>query len=358
MGKVGSTKSDSMFRTSSLSLRTCFVLYPCYFVLLLLACSQPGEKVSVLIPAGLSTNAIAETLHQHQVIDNPAKFRFLARVFGLDKKLKYGHYEFPQNAEEALVLCAMSMPGNGTVRVTIPEGYTMKQIAGLLEAHAICPADDFLSACRDKTLLNSLGVLSTTAEGYLFPETYDFEINSNPASVIARMTRQFFSVYDELAAGAKLQDKPQRHREKVGSGLLEIGNWKLEIPQVVILASIVEREAVLAGEAPLIAGVFLNRLKRGMPLQSCATVEYILPEHKEKLTLEDTKLASPYNTYLHPGLPPGPICNPGRTGLAAALNPARTDYLYFLSKGDGSHLFSRTWHEHAQAQRRLRYTNN
>ena len=154
-----------------------------------------------------------------------------------------------------------------------------------------------------------------------------------PADVVRRLARRFLEVYGELKAdvpGPPLGDR-----------------------ETVILASIVEKEAVVPAEVPVIAGVFLNRLRRRMPLQSCATVQYILPRHREVLTYADTRVESPYNTYRHEGLPPGPIASPGRRALAAALRPADTDYLFFVARGDGSHAFSRTWREHEKAKRRI-----
>lgn len=177
---------------------------------------------------------------------------------------------------------------------------------------------------------------AATAEGYLFPETYEFLTGAPPSDVVRRMLHQFSSVF------AELRDSSPAPRSS-----------PLAPSQVVILASIVEREAKVPEEYPRIAGVFLNRLNRHLPLQSCATVEYLLHERKGRLSVEDTKIESPYNTYLHVGLPPGPICNPGRRALTAALNPERNDFLFFVARGDGTHIFSRTAAEHAANCRTL-----
>jgi UPF0755 protein len=211
----------------------------------------------------------------------------------------------------------------------------MNQIAAALEERGICPADSFLAACADTDLLREFSVVAPTAEGYLFPESYEFLTNSRPAEVARRLIRQFFSAFAELQDSSPAPRPPS-----------------LAPSQVVVLASIVEREAKVPEEFPRIAGVFMNRLRRNLPLQSCATVEYLLSERKGILTVADTRIESPYNTYLHAGLPPGPICNPGRRALAAALNPERNDYLFFVASGDGTHIFSRTLAEHAAATRR------
>jgi len=321
-------------------------------VVLLTSCIPgSGPKTTVTIPQGASTAAIAESLKVHGLVSDARTFRVLARVLGFDTKLRSGRFELPQGSNEFYVLWQLSRPGNTTARITFPEGFRLTQVADALEEHGICTAAEFLAASRNKHLLDSLGIPGPSAEGFLFPDTYEFELDSDPAAIISRMSRRFFSVYAELTDA----NEPQRHRDSAQS---KIQNPKSKILDVVILASIVEREAVVPSEAPLIAGVFKNRLKKHMPLQSCATVEYILPSHKLKLTNEDTRIESPYNTYLHTGLPPGAISNPGRNALAAALSPAATDYLFFVAKGDGSHVFSRTWSEHQAARRRIARANS
>ncbi len=311
-------------------------LFP--LALLLAACIPgSGPKTEVLIPPGLSTAAIADTLKARGLVADAQTFRMLARLLGYDTRLRSGRFELPQGSNELYVLWQLSRPGTSCARVTVPEGFTLRQVADALEEHDICSAADFTAACRDRRLLDSLGIPGPSAEGYLFPETYEFEIGSAPNDVIGRMHHQFLAVFAKL----KQARRPA-----------------LDDRSTVILASIVEREAVVTSEAPLIAGVFRNRLRKRMPLQSCATVEYILPSHKAQLTDADTRIESPYNTYLHSGLPPGPICNPGRNALAAALAPEATDYLFFVAKGDGSHVFSRTWSEHQAARRRIARTQS
>jgi len=298
-----------------------------------IGCQTGGDPVEVVIPRGLSTAGIADTLLAHGVIDNPGKFRLLARVLGFEKRLRFGRYRLRANTEELFVLEALARELPAAIRVTIPEGYRLTQIARALEENAICPAVEFEAACRDRSLLELLGIPGRSAEGYLFPDTYEFETGSAPADVIERMAGRFREVYGGLRADAAPP---------------------LDDSQTVILASILEREVVRREELATVAGVFVNRLRRGFPLQSCATVQYALPAYKEKLSVEDTRVDSPYNTYLRPGLPPGPISNPGREALKAALSPQRTDYLYFVAEGDGSHTFSRTLREHEAAKRRAR----
>ena len=289
------------------------------------------------IRPGLGIHALADTLTARQVIGSKPLFFFYSWYYNYGHRIRPGRYRLPVGTGERRVLKLLSGEEPALVMVTIPEGFTMDEVAAALEERGICRSDSFLAACRDTDLLRESGVSAPTAEGYLFPETYEFLTNSRPGDVVRRLLRQFFSAYSELLT---LTPNPQP---------LAPHPPPLAPSQIVILASIVEGEAKAPEEFPRIAGVFMNRLRRGMPLQSCATVECLLPERKERLSIADTKLESPYNTYLHAGLPPGPICNPGRRALAAALNPERNDYLYFVARGDGTHIFSRTLAEHTAA---------
>jgi len=223
------------------------------------------------------------------------------------------------------------------IRTTVPEGVTLKKTALILEENGICTGDDFLSAARDPDILSYYGIPGGSMEGYLFPDTYFFPKEYPASKVIRTMADNF---YRRLA-------------------LLEPESADMtrdELAKRVIIASIVEREYRQAEEAPLIAGVFYNRLNIGMALQSCATVEYVITEiegrpHPDILFNRDIEIRNPYNTYMTPGLPPGPISSPGATALEAAFHPARTDYLYFrlADPVHGTHYFSRTLDDHIKA---------
>ncbi len=297
--------------------------------------SMNGRRVEVTVGPGWSMRALADTLAAKQVIGSRPLFLFYSWYYNYGRRVRPGRYRFQVGTGERRALRLLSGEEPALAMVTIPEGYTMNQVAAALAEREVCRADSFQSACLDTSLLRETGVAAATAEGYLFPETYEFLTGSRPSDVVRRTIRQFFSVF------AELRDSSPAPRSS-----------SLDPAQVVILASIVEREAKVADEFPRIAGVFMNRLRRHLPLQSCATVEYVLPERKGQLSVEDTKFESAYNTYLHVGLPPGPICSPGRRALAAALNPERHDYLFFVARGDGTHIFSRTLAEHAAAMRR------
>jgi len=288
-----------------------------------------GPRVELDITPGLGIRALADTLAAKQVINSRPLFLFYAWYYNYGRRIKPNRYHLQQGTGERRALKLLSGEEPALVMVTIPEGYTMNQVAATLEAQGICRADSFLVACADTSLLRwEFAVFAPSAEGYLFPETYEFQTGSPPGEVVRRMLRQFRRVMSEL--------KPQ-------------ATTKMTDDEYVTLASIVEREAKMPDEYPRIAGVFANRLRRNLPLQSCATVEYLLPERKGRLSEEDTKLESPYNTYLHEGLSPGAICNPGRRALEAALYPEKHDFLFFVARGDGSHIFSRTSSEHAAA---------
>jgi UPF0755 protein len=267
---------------------------------------------------------VALKLHDNGIISNTKTFLFWGRVLGYDKKIKSGRYKFIPNSKSLAVLKILSRGGENKVLIIIPEGYNIKEIARLLENEGICSEKLFIKACSDKTLLRSLNINTPIAEGYLFPDSYDFTISQDPSEIIERMVKRFWQIYNEI-----VKSKNQK-----------------SIDTIVTIASLVEKEAKLENERPIIASVFYNRLRYKMLLQSCATVEYVLSNHKEQLSIEDTKIQSPYNTYLHRGLPPTPICNPGRASLVAATQPVQTKYLYFAVDNNSSHHFSKSFTEH------------
>jgi UPF0755 protein len=289
-----------------------------------------GRGVEVKVTPGMGMRELADTLATKGVIQSKPVFLFYAWYYNYGARIRPNRYHLSVGTGERRALRLLSGEEPAVTMVTIPEGYTMNQVAEALAEHGVCPADSFLAACADASLLREFAIFAPTAEGCLYPETYEFLTGSQPSEVVRRMLRQFRSVMSEL--------KPQ-------------ATVNMTDDEYVVLASIVEREARVPEEYPRIAGVFMNRLRRHLPLQSCATVEYVLPERKGRLSVEDTKLASLYNTYLHLGLPPGAICNPGRRALEAALYPERNDYLFFVARGDGTHIFSRTLAEHAAAIR-------
>ncbi|MCX7784781.1 MAG: endolytic transglycosylase MltG [candidate division WOR-3 bacterium] len=279
------------------------------------------NKKKIIIYPGESAKSVATKLLENGIIRDQETFLFWAKILGCDKKIKSGRYYFNANTRALKVLRTLTTGGENKTLVVIPEGYTIKDIARILHNEGICSENDFIKECHNKTFLLTLNIKAGSAEGYLFPDSYDFIIPSDPKDIIRTMVNRFWQVYQEI------------HDHK-------------PLDTVLIIASLVEKEAKLDSERPLIASVFYNRLKNKMPLQSCATVQYVLPVHKEQLSVEDTKINSPYNTYLHQGLPPTPICNPGKASLIAAIRPANTKYLYFAVNSNGKHFFSKTFSEH------------
>lgn len=292
--------------------------------------SEKTEVIMVIEP-GTTVAQIASDLTRTEVIDNPALFKAIARTRGVDRGLKAGRYRFERGQSEAMTVAILAKGSTVGERVTIPEGLTVRQIGSLLSREASVDSIRFVSLSTDEAFIKSLEVKVTNLEGYLFPDTYNIFWRMDAARVIGMMVGRLFEIFDET------------HQEQA----IRMGNT---LHHILTMASMVEREAMVSGERPLIAGVLYSRLRMGMPLQCDATVQYALPKHKELLTYRDLEVKSAYNTYLHRGLPPGPICSPGASSIEAALYPEDTEYLYYVALGDGSHLFSRTKREHARAK--------
>jgi UPF0755 protein len=276
---------------------------------------------------------ISAMLEQEGIIRNRYFFVGIATVFGKKAEIKAGEYEFHTRM---LPLEVLGILVKGQVKlhlVTVAEGYTLFQIAQLLDELNIVDRHAFLQKASSPAFISSLGLsvdAGSTLEGYLFPDTYHLFKGVDPEDVIQMMVRQFKKVFNpDLASRASQLGISQR--------------------EAVILASIIEKETPLSEEKPLISAVFHNRLRRRMPLQSDPTVIYGIKNFDGNLTKEDLLRPTPYNTYLINGLPPTPICNPGEDSIHAALYPAPVPYLYFVSKNDGSHYFSSDIEEHNQA---------
>jgi UPF0755 protein len=300
------------------------------------AFSRPsGAPVRVVVAEGAPFRATADSLARTGVIQQPRLFRLYARISGSDRRTKPGTYLFRRNTPWREIVTALA-GGEGLVRsVTIPEGYTLAQIAAALGRSLEVPAESVLAAARDTTLIRRLGVPTRTLEGYLFPDTYAFPEGTSAHRAVAEMVRRF----------------EREWRPEWDDRLRALGHSRHEI---VTLASIVEREAKIAEERPVIAGVYYNRLRAGIALQADPTVQYARGTHATRLTFRDLTINSPYNTYRHPGLPPGPIASPGGASLRAALFPAVVSHMYFMAFPDGRHEFRRTFEEHSEVVRRAR----
>jgi UPF0755 protein len=325
-----SSRSKFFFLTLGLLLLL-FILALCW--LLFIPPSETTSPKVIFIKKGTHLKKVAEVLEQEGIIKNRQFFVFLATILGKKTKVRAGEYEFHTRMLPIEVLDALVKGQVKDHLVTIPEGYTLSQIAQLLEGLNLVEKKGFLQKAFSPTFINTLGLsqlAGPTLEGYLFPDTYHLFREMDPEEVIQMMVRQFKKVF-----GPDLANRAS-----------ELGISERE---AVILASIIEKETPLSEEKPLISAVFHNRLKMKIPLQSDPTVIYGIKNFNGNLTKEDLLRRTPYNTYLIVGLPPTPICNPGKDSLLAALHPAPVPYLYFVSKNDGSHYFSSDIEEHNRA---------
>ncbi|MDH5662427.1 MAG: endolytic transglycosylase MltG [Elusimicrobiota bacterium] len=280
-----------------------------------------GKTALVTIEQGMTAHEVAELLEKEGLISSKNYFLFLLRLRGVHRKIKAGIYEVNSKESTWRVISKLFLGKSKKVKLAIPEGFTARQIAQLVEEKGLGEKDKFLEIVEQKKL-----------EGYLFPETYFIDYDTSQEEIVDMMVGQFNKVFTQ--------------------GMEERGKkFKFTKRDTIILASVIEKEAVKDEERPLISAVFHNRLKKRWYLESCATVQYALGEHKEKLTYEDVKVNSPYNTYIHFGLPPGPICNPGLAAIEAALYPAETDLMFFVTKGEGTHRFSKYYQKHLEVQK-------
>ncbi|MBV8198010.1 MAG: endolytic transglycosylase MltG [Candidatus Eremiobacteraeota bacterium] len=289
--------------------------------------AYPQVSVDIIVPRGATFAEIARQLVARGVIDNVATFRLLGRLRGDEAAVRAGEYRFSPHQTQAQVLESLVAGGAQVAAwVTIPEGFTAEQIAARLQQSGIGPSAPFRRHFLEQSV-DVEGTRTKNLEGFLFPSTYLIPLGATPAQVAEILLAQFFR---ELPSGAAARAR------RLGAS----------VPAVVTVASLVEREAKDAGDRPRIASVIYNRLRLKIPLQVDATIEYALPQHKTELSFADLRLNSPYNTYLHPGLPPTPIANPGTPSLDAAFSPARSDDLYYVYCGNGRHVFARTLSQH------------
>ena len=287
----------------------------------------PG--VFVYIPKGSSARTIARLLADQGVVRSQWTFGLLCRDRS-NRKLEAGEYYFdhPQTAFDVFDMLAAGKVF--VLTVTVPEGYNTMQIAGLLEEKKLVTRGDFLAATRDATPIRDLAPAAPSVEGFLFPATYEFPRHISSTKIIAEMTQHFRTEWSALTSASP-----------------PAGGQTAQ--QIVTLASLVESETPKPDERPIVAGVFENRLRKKMALGCDPTVVYALEQkgaYTGTLTSADMRVDSPYNTYRNPGLPPGPIANPGEASLRAALQPATVDYLYFVADTEGGHFFSKTFAEH------------
>jgi len=292
------------------------------------------DAVHIHIKKGMTVRQIAHVLQREAIIGDTGRFVWTVRVMRKAGALKAGHYRFDQRLSNWNLVKRLT---NGDVllqRVTLPEGMRASFVAARLHKVLAVDSAEVMSYVTNEAYTRSLGIDAEGLEGYLYPDTYAFEENSSIDLILRRMVSRFHEMVDQ----------------NILSCCDSLG---LSLHQVITLASIIEGEVVLDRERAIVSSIYHNRLKKRMYLQSCPTIQYLLPEGPRRLLDKDLEIDSPYNTYRHFGLPPGPVGNPGIVSILAACQPARTDYLYLVAKGDGSHSFSKTLTEHNRAKARF-----
>jgi UPF0755 protein len=295
------------------------------------------RKVDFIISAGSGGILISQKLFQEKLISSPFGFRILLFIKGKRKEIKKGIFELNNSMKPGQIIDEITDGRTKVLKITVPEGFNNRQIADLFKAKGFFESrEEFLQYASELELLKKYNIPAKNAEGYLYPETYFIPAGYSKKKILDLMVNTFF---------------------QKTSGLMDFNLEAGERHKLLILASVVEREAKVKKERPIIAGVFLNRLKTNYPLESCATVQYLFEKPKKRLLFKHLKIQSPYNTYLRKGLPPGPISNPGLLSIEATLNPARNDFKYFVLLDDGKHKFSRTYAEHLIARKKYLQKN-
>jgi UPF0755 protein len=293
------------------------------------------EPVTVTVRERQRLGDVARDLAGQGVLRHPRLFVLWAQLTGQDKNVHWGEFRLTQPLSPRELLARLTGPPDALHTVTVPEGTTAQHVVALLAAAGLGSENTFRGILSDPHFLAAEGLPPAGAEGYLFPDTYSFPLGTQPERVLQTMLRRFHEVFtpDLAERASHLGLSPQ---------------------QAVILASLVEEETARPEERPLVAAVFLNRLKKGMPLQADPTVLYERSDSNRRITRSDLAHATPYNTYTMQGLPPTPIANPGRASLEAAVDPAPVPYLYFVARGDGSHEFNVDLAKHNAAVSRYR----
>ncbi len=302
-----------------------------FLTFLYIPLSKEEVNKVIEVPTGATLRDVAMILSKENLISQVPYFILLGKLSVTERKIKPGEYAFTTRMPPLEIMDALRKGRILTYELVVPEGYTADQIAHLVEDQKMADYDTFMALVHDPEFIRSMGLRADSLEGYLFPDTYYFPKKIGAEEVIKTMVAKFQNTFE-----SQLEERAE-----------ELNMTKNE---VITLASIIEKETAVESERPLVSAVFHNRLKRKIPLQSDPTVIYaLLPDFHGTLHKRHLKVNSPYNTYRNKGLPPGPIANPGRESLYAALYPDSVDYLYFVSKNDGTHYFSSSLQEHNRA---------
>jgi UPF0755 protein len=287
------------------------------------------EPIEVDIKYGYSFANIVDSLYVKGIIPSKTNMKIAAFIFGAEKKIKAGRYAIKNGLNYIkLVEVLSSGPTEEQILVTIPEGIWQNELAKILQKDINCNADKILALSKSKSFITSLGIDANSLEGYLLPDSYYFYPSSSEEEILRKLKNQMDKIFTPEAESRIAELHMTKH-------------------QILTLASIIDGESNYVPEFKTIAGVYYNRLKKGMPLQADPTIQYLIKEqHKNKVYYKDLQIDSKYNTYKYTGLPPAPINNPGKDAILAALYPEQNNYLYFVANGNGHHIFSRTIDEH------------
>lgn len=308
------------------------------YMTLPLTSAADAHAAIVSVRQGMTTTDIALLLEEEGLIRDARHFRALSRLHGFESKLQAGEYLLSSDMNLATVMHTLRYGRVHTERVTIHEGLHLRQIADVLASKGLVDRERFLTLASDESLVYGdqppIEKPHPSLEGYLFPDTYLFSPSMTEEQIIRTMVNRFIEVVMPVVEG---------RQAPLGMNLHE----------VITLASIVEKEALLKREQPIIASVFVNRLSVDMPLQADPTIAYLFDEHRPRILYADLEIPSPYNTYRNRGLPPTPIASPGVSAIEAVLEPDETDLFFFVARGDGSHIFTRTFNEHVRVRQQL-----
>ncbi len=301
--------------------------------------TDPDATVKIIrIPNGMSANQIIRLLDEEGLVFDPTLFRVVVKIERAEQSLQAGTYLLGPQMTPLEIIEHLRMGRVQMQRVVIPEGFEIKQIANVLSKEGLVDIVRFLELANDAKLVFGedlpFELPITSLEGYLYPDTYYFHQGQSEKDILVQMVNRFLEIFEAEIASL-------------------LGESDFSLHELVTLASIVEREIAVDHERPVVASVYLNRLAIDMPLQADPTVRYVTPEDRPQVLYRDLEIDSPYNTYRYRGLPPGPIASPGLASMLAVLNPAQTDYYFFVSRRDGTHEFTRTYNDHLRARRTL-----
>ena len=315
-----------------------FFIFPVYILIqLFVPVYDSPNPIEIEIPQGATYNRAVDILAENKLIRDKFLFRTLGKVLGVDRKVRAGYYNFWSSISPFDVFQQLRKGKIIEYEITIVEGDSLPEIGEKLQAKKFISADDFKSLAKDKSLLSSLDIDAPSLEGYLFPDTYKLPKGARPIDIVKLMVGKLRASYTADLKAAM-----------TGSG------WNEN--DVLTLASIIEKEAEVDSERPIISAVYHNRLRIGMPLQADPTAIYGVKSSKLRIVSSDLRNRTPYNTYLIKGLPPGPIASPGLKSIKAAIFPAKVQYIYFVSRGNGTHIFTSSLAEHNEAIRQVRAT--